>query len=146
LVAPVGALGFDAVRGEDLAGAEVDDRDLMLIDDGEDAATAMGGADAQVMEATGPAQGHGPGLVDEVVAQAEGGVCPAPGRLRLRSRPVGLTGRPSADGPVRSRLVVGDAEGIELRLQLGERPCRRLLAEPALEVCWTRSILPWVWG
>ena len=43
-------------RGEDLAGLEGDDRDLALVDDGEDAPTGVGGPDPQVVQAAGPAQ------------------------------------------------------------------------------------------
>ena len=39
---------------EDLAGIERDDRDLGLIDDGQDPSTGMGGTDLEVIEATGP--------------------------------------------------------------------------------------------
>jgi hypothetical protein len=62
LVAPVGPLGLDAMGREDLAGVERDDGDLPLVDDGQDAAAAMGSTDAQVMQAAGPAQGHGTAL------------------------------------------------------------------------------------
>jgi hypothetical protein len=37
LVAPVALVGLDAVGREDLAGVEGDDRDLLLVGDGEDA-------------------------------------------------------------------------------------------------------------
>jgi len=36
LVAPVAAIRLDEVRREDLAGVEGDDRDLVLVDDGQD--------------------------------------------------------------------------------------------------------------
>jgi hypothetical protein len=34
LVAPVATIGLDEVGREDLAGSEIDDRDLTLVDDG----------------------------------------------------------------------------------------------------------------
>ena len=37
------------------------------------------------------------------------------------------------DRPVRPLLVVGEAEGVELGLELGERACRRPPPEPALQ-------------
>ena len=36
---------------EDLTGAEVDDGDLTLVDDGQDPSTGMGGADSEVVQA-----------------------------------------------------------------------------------------------
>lgn len=41
---------------EDLAGSERDDRDLGVIDDGQDPPTGVGGTDLEVMQATGPAR------------------------------------------------------------------------------------------
>jgi len=133
LVAPVEPHGLDAVRGQDFARVEGHDGDLLLLDDGQDAATAMGGPDAEVMEAAGPAQGHRAGLVDEVGAQPEVARRAAPGGMGLRRGPVGLARGATADGPVRSLLVVGEAEGIELGLQLRQGPRWRLLPEPALQ-------------
>ena len=66
MVAPIGALGLDAVGREDLAGLERDDGDLALVGDGEDATTTMGRPDPQVMQAPGLAQGHGAGLVARI--------------------------------------------------------------------------------
>ena len=45
LVAPVAAIRFDQVAREDFTGLEVDDGDLVLVDDGQDAAATMGRAD-----------------------------------------------------------------------------------------------------
>ena len=74
-----------------------------------------------------------PPLVDDVVAQPEVTRGAATGGMRLGRRPVGLGRGAAPDRPVRSLLVVGEPEGIELGLQLGEGPCWRLLPEPALE-------------
>ena len=54
MVAPIRSLGLDAVGCEDRAGLECDDGDLALIDDGQDAATTMGGPDPQMVLAAGP--------------------------------------------------------------------------------------------
>ena len=83
MVAPVGPLGLDQMDRQHLAGPEVHDRDLALVDDGQDAATAMGGPDPEVMEAARPAQGHGAGLVDGVVAQAQMARRAAPGGVGM---------------------------------------------------------------
>ena len=118
---------------EDLAGIERDDRDLRLIDDGQDPPTGVGGTDLEVIQATGPSQGHGTLLVGDVVAQAEVARCAATGRMRLGRRPVGRARGDPPGRPVRPLLVVGEPEGIELALELGDRACRRLLPEPALQ-------------
>ena len=44
---------------EDLAGVEGDDRDLLLVDDGEDPPAGEGRADLEVVQAAGPPQGDG---------------------------------------------------------------------------------------
>ena len=75
---------------EDLAGVEGDDRDLVLVDDGQDPPAGMGGADLEVVQAAGPAQGDRALLVGDVVAQAEVAGCAATGRMRLGRSP----GRP----------------------------------------------------
>ena len=118
---------------EHLAGLERDDGDFPFVDDREHAATPVGRPDPEVMETAGPAQGHGTGLVHGVVAEAQVAPGARTGRHGLGRRPVDLTRRPAPDASVRSLLVVGLAEGIELGLQLDERPRGRLLAEPALE-------------
>ena len=70
----------------------------------------------------------------------------APGGLGLGRRPVGLAGGGPPDRPVRPLLVVGEPEGVELGLQLGEVRGGRLAPSQRLRVWWKRSILPWVWG
>ena len=54
MVAPVPPIRLDQVGREDLAGVEGDDRDLPLVDDGEDAPAGMGGTDVEVIQAAGP--------------------------------------------------------------------------------------------
>ena len=105
---------------EDLAGVEGDDRDLLLVDDGEDAPTGMGRADLEVVQAAGPAQGHGALAVGDVVAEAEVAPGSRAGGQRPGRRPVRLAGRRPADRPVRPLLVVGEPERVELGLQRGE--------------------------
>ena len=133
MVAPVGPGGLDAMRGQDLARVESDDGDLTLVDDGEDALTGVGGADPQVMQTAGPAQGDAAAPVDQIVAEPEVTGGAAPGRVCLRSGPVGLDRGHAADGPVWSLFVVDDPERIELGLQLREGARCGLLPEPALQ-------------
>ena len=58
----------------------------LLVDDGQDAPAGVGGADPQVMQPAGPAQGHAAIAVDGVVAQAEVARRAAPGGMRLGPR------------------------------------------------------------
>ena len=132
--------------GEDLAGVEGDDRHLLLVDDGQDPLAGMGRADVQVVQAAGPAQGDRALAVGGVVAEAEVAWGAAPCRMRLGARGIGL-GRGDAPGrPVRPVLVVGEAEPVELRLELAERARSRLALEPALQGLLEALDLAWVWG
>src|SRR6266496_6451419 len=109
-VAPVALVGLDAVGREDLAGVEGDDRDLPLVDDGEDAPAGMGRADLEVVEAAAPPQGDGPQAVGDVVAEAEVAPDAGAGRQRPGCGPVRLAGRSAVDRPVWPLLVVDLAE------------------------------------
>ena len=133
MVAPVPSVRLDQVGREDLTGVEGDDRDVLLVDDGEDAPAGVGRADLEVVQAASPPQGHGAPAVGDVVAEAEVAPSSRAGWQRPRCRPVCLGGRRPADRPVWSLLVVVVAEPVELRLQLDERVRDRLTPEPALE-------------
>ena len=58
MVAPVALVGLDTVAREDLASVEGDDRDLVLVGDGEDPSAGMGRTDLEVVQAAGPPQGE----------------------------------------------------------------------------------------
>jgi hypothetical protein len=66
------------VGREDLAGVEAHDRDLLLVDDGQDPSAGVGRTDLEVVQPTGPTQGDRPLLVGDVVAQAEVAGAPRP--------------------------------------------------------------------
>jgi len=134
------------VGREDLAGVEADDRDLLLVDDGQDPPPSLGCPDLEVVQAAGPAQGDRPLLVSAVVAQAEGAGCAAADRVGLGGRGIGLCWRDPSEGPVWPGLVVLKAEGVELGLELGERPGRRPSFEPAFQRLVEALDLAWVWG
>jgi hypothetical protein len=68
LVAPVGLVGLDLVAGEDFAGGELGDHDLVVIGECEDAFAGVGGADAEVVHPAGAADGHSAFGVEPVVA------------------------------------------------------------------------------
>ena len=118
---------------EDLAGVEGDDRDLCLVDEGEHPPAGMGRPDPQVVQTAGPAQGDRPLLVGAVVAQSEGAGCTAARRVGLGDRGIGLGWGDPSERPVWPMLVVLEAEGVELGLELGEGPGRRPLPEPAFQ-------------
>ena len=63
------ALGLDPVVLEDLAGVEGDDRDLLLIDDGQDPAAGVGRADPQVVHPSWAPQADRTLLVGGVVPE-----------------------------------------------------------------------------
>jgi len=71
-VAPVAAVGIDAVAGDDLAGVDAGDGDGGLIDEGQDADTGVVDADRGVVEGSGVSGRDAVGLGAGVVADAEG--------------------------------------------------------------------------
>src|SRR5438270_12253743 len=70
LVAPVGLVGLDEVGGEDLAGGELGDGDVLVVGEREDAFAGVDGADAEVVHPSGAPDGHFAFGVEAVVAQA----------------------------------------------------------------------------
>ena len=132
-VAPVPAIRLDPVGREDLAGVEGDERDLVLVDDGEDAPAGVGNAGVQVVQPASSPQGHGALAVGDVVAEAELAPATCPCGQCLGRRPVPLAGCRPTDRPVRPLLVVRERECVELGLQRGQVGRRRLPPEPALE-------------
>jgi hypothetical protein len=93
----------------------------------------MGCADLEVVHPASPAQRDRALPVGDVVVQPEVAGCAANDGMRLGRRPVGLARGDPSGRAVWPVLVVPDAEGVELGLQLGDRAGRRLLSEPALE-------------
>src|ERR1035437_6803619 len=106
MVAPVAIARFDEMGREDLAGAQIDDRDLPLVDDGEDAAASMGRADLEVVHAAAAPQGHGALAVGDVVGEAEGV------EWRLES------GEAARCGPLAEVALEGLLEPLDLALGL----------------------------
>ena len=133
MVAPVALIGLDEMAREDLAGSEIDDRDLPLVNDGEDTAAGMGRADLEVVHAAAAPEGHDALGVGDVVAEAEVAAAVGFRRPCLRPRPVRLARCGSTNRTVRPLLVVGEAEGVELSLEPGEADLRRPLPKVAFE-------------
>jgi hypothetical protein len=123
LVAPVGLVGLDQVDGEDLAGGELGDGDLVVVSEGEDAFAGVFGADAEVVHAAGAAEGHLAFGIEPVVAQP----------VVALGVPVSRCGCGAVQRAVRAVLVVMLAELVELALQLGDAGGRWSGLEPALQ-------------
>jgi hypothetical protein len=120
--------------GEDFAGAEVGNGDVVVVGEREDACAGVFGADAEVVHAAGAAQAHLAFGVEPVVAQAVvAGRVAVAGRGGLRSRSVCLPWRSALKGAVGAAFVVVLTELIELLLEFGDRSCRWPGREPALQ-------------
>src|SRR5262245_46976596 len=120
--------------GEDFAGGELGDGDLVVVGERQDALAGVGGAGAEVVHPSGAAQRHPAFGVEAVIAQP---VVPlgvsVVGRDGFRGRAVGVPrGRPG-ECSVWALLVVMTAERVELVLQLDGGPGWRSGSEPALQ-------------
>ena len=73
------AVGVEGQLAKKLAGSGVDDPDLEVLDQEQDAGSGVGSADADVVESAVVAQGHAAGPVDDVVADPVVGVAGAVG-------------------------------------------------------------------
>jgi hypothetical protein len=134
LVSPVPPLGLDEVGREDLAGLERDDGDLVLVDDGEDTRSGVGGGDPEMVETASPPEGDGAFAVSDVVPEPEVATLGSEAcGQRLGCPPIRIAGRHPTDRPVGPQLVVGEPEGIELGLEPLEILRGRLPPQPAFE-------------
>ena len=116
------ACGVEGQFAQELAGGGVDDADLEVLDEQDDAGSGVGSPDADVVESAVVPQGDRAGFVDAVVADSfvGNGVGGGAGQRfghrvveRRRSGPVG-------QGPVRAAVVVLRDEDLEQRLELGD--------------------------
>ena len=111
--------GVEDEFAEDFAGGGVDDSDVEVLDEDQDAGSVVDAADADVVQASAHAQGDRAGLVDAVGADAVVGV-DAGSRGRFGACPVdGGRGGAVGQGAVGAAVVVGVDEGVDLGLQLG---------------------------
>ena len=74
---------LDAVAGQDIAGVESDDRHLALVDDRQDSPSGVGGADLEMVQPAGAAEGDPAIAIGHVVAEPEVPRGPCPGGLGL---------------------------------------------------------------
>jgi hypothetical protein len=120
------------VARENLARVEGNERDLLLIDDGEDATPGVGDTGVEVMKPATAPQGNGAFAVGDVIAEAE--VASAGARWhRLRCRPIRFARCPPTNRSMRPLLVIDSPEGVELGLEFCKVDRRRPLPEVALE-------------
>jgi len=116
------AAGVDGELAEQFSGGGVDDADLEVLDEQDDAGSGVGSADADVAQSTCDAKRDGAGLADLVVADAV--VCvvgPVGAGGGLGSGVVGRgRGGPVSTRPMGTVLVVLDGEDVEECLQLAD--------------------------
>jgi len=122
---PAGGLvvpgGVDGQLAEQFAGGGVDDADMQILDEHQDAGPGVGPADADVVQLPADAQGELAVGVDAVGADPVVGVGGAVAGGGLGPGGVGGGGGgPVRQGAVRPLGVVGAGEGVEQGLQLGQ--------------------------
>ena len=105
---------------DEFAGVGVDDADVQVLDQEQDAGSGVGPADADVVQAPLVAEGHEPGGVDAVGADAVVGVSGAVAGDSLGPGGIGRGGGCAAgERAVRAPGVVDAGEGVEQGLELG---------------------------
>jgi len=112
--------GVECEFADEFCVGGVDDSDVEVLDEHEDAGAGVGSADADVVKPAGEAQGQGAGGIDAVAADSVvgvGAVCRVGfGAGGVGGRGGGLLGQ----GSVRAAVVVLGDELIELVLQFGD--------------------------
>ena len=124
------AVGVELEVADDLAGVGVDDGDVQVVDEDPHDVTVVFVAESDVVQASAVAQGDAP-AADLVVAEPP--VPVAAGGGGFRAGGIGFGGGALGQGSVRSGVVVGGGELVELGLQVGEGRCGRLGAQPLLQ-------------
>ena len=112
--------GVECEVSEDFSGGGVDDFDVEVVGEDQDAGSVVDAADADVVQAPVDAQGDVSGFADAVGADAVVGVD-------------GGRGGSVGQGSVGPAVVVFVGEGVELGLQLGDRGGGGLGLEPFFE-------------
>ena len=135
------------MAGEDLAGGEVDDGDVVVVGEREDAFAGVLCADAEVVHSSGASEGHSAVGVEAVVAQAVVRWGVAGGGGGFGGGAVGVAGGAACERAVGAVFVVVLAELVELALQFGRASGLAVgRRSQRCRVWWKRSILPWVCG
>ena len=131
----VALVGIEGELAEELAGGGVDDADVAVLGQDQDAGSGVGSADADGVEPALVAQGDLPAGVDAVAAESVVGVGTAVAGGGLGAAGVDRgRGGSVRQGAVRTVVVVGLDEGVDQRLQLADRGrLDRLGAQPLLQ-------------
>jgi hypothetical protein len=114
-------VGVEDEFADQLAGGGVDDADVQVLDQEQDAGSGVGASDADVVEPSLVAEGDEPGGVDAVGADAVVGVAgPIAGEGLGAGGVGGRGGRAAGERAVRAPGVVETGEAVEQGLEAGE--------------------------
>ena len=125
--------GVEGEVAQYFSGGGVDDFDVEVLDEDQDAGSVVDAADADVVQAPVDAQCDGSGSVDAVGSDAVVGVDAG---CWVGFGPAGVGGGwggPVGQGSVGSAVVVFVGEGVELGLKFFDRGGFGLLEQPAFE-------------
>jgi hypothetical protein len=111
----------------------VDDADVPVVDEGQDAGSGVAAADADVVQAAVVADGDDAGVVDAVAADAVVGGGAEPGGAGFGAGGPGGGGGGAGQGAVWPLVVVVAGEPVELGLQAGDGGGGGLAGEPFLQ-------------
>lgn len=114
--------GVDGEVADELAGGRVDDPDVEVVDEHENAGSGVCAADADVVQAAVDAQRQGAVGVDAVGAHPLVAVEAFAGGDFVAGGVGGGGGGFVRQGAVRATVVVLVDEGVELGLEFGQRP------------------------
>jgi hypothetical protein len=96
LVAPVAHVGLGQVDREQLAGVEGDDRDLLLVDDGQNAPASVDGAHLEVVHAATSAKGDAQLVLEQCAPRLAAGASPGAAGWFADAEAAGPPGQPAA--------------------------------------------------
>ena len=132
LVSPVAAVGVVHVFTEDLSAVKVDHGDGVGVDEDCHRRARVGGADAEVVHAAGPAETDLAEPVDVVIADPVVRIAALSRWRGLDGSGVGLGWGGAAERTMRPDVVVDVGEGVQLGLQFGDGGGGWLRGQPAL--------------
>ena len=140
--------GVEGQVAEEFAGGGVDDADVEVLDEQDDAGVRVGSADADVVEAPGVAEGDVAGLVDEVVADAVVGVVVRLAGGWLWVGRVGVAGVARCGSERWGRRWLYSSTNWSSRAwsSVMVAGCGSWARSHFFMVCWNRSTLPQVVG
>src|SRR6202167_3120082 len=117
----VALVGVEGELAQEFAGGGVDDADVQVLDEEQDAGSGVAAAGADVVEPSLGAEGDEPGVVDAVGADAVVGVGgPVAGDCLGAGCVGGGRGGAAGERAVRALGVIGAGEGVEQGLKVSE--------------------------